>query len=87
MLERKYNQNNKKLKCYITKSFTQIIISQRLSNDNSLPCKLIEMKINHRQDFQSENLDNYSQCSLQLLVFQSTVKKITGNGNSIGNAY
>ena len=87
MLEIKSNQKRKKLKCSITKSFTQTIISRGLSNDNSLPCKLMQMKINHRQDLQSKNLDNNSQCPLQLLIFQSTLKQITGNGNSIGNAH
>jgi len=57
-----------------TKSFTQTTISRGLSNDNSLPRKLMQMKINHKQDLQSENLDSGSQCPLQLLIFQSTLK-------------
>ena len=76
MLETKSNWNNKKLKCSVTKSFTQTIIGRGLSNDNSLPYKLMQMKINHRQDLQSENLDNSSQCSLQLWIFLFTLKKM-----------
>lgn len=87
MLETKSNRNSKKLKCSVSKSFTQTIISRGLSNDNSLPYKLLQMKINHRQDLQYEKLDSGSQRPLQLLIFQSTLKQITGNGNSIGNAH
>lgn len=65
-----------------TKSFTQTTISQGLSNDNSLPCKLMQMKMNHRKDLQSENIDSYIQCYSQFLIFQSTLEKVTGNDKS-----
>ena len=40
-------------------------------------------EIKHKQDPQFENSDSDSQCSLQLLILQSTLKQLIGNSKKL----